>query len=202
MRLRLLFILLVASALIFAVACDDDDDSNNTNNNTNLCGNMVIDGTEVCDGTDLGNVLTCSDLDGFDGTEVPLCSALCDGFTTTMCLDSPVCGDGIKDEDEACDGTDLGLIQTCADLDDFDGTDIPTCDASCLFVTTMCQEIVVCDNDGIKDADEACDGTDFGTITGEATPITNCLEYDPALYSDGELSCVQCEVITTDCTPL
>ncbi len=49
------------------------------------CGNDEIEGTETCDGTDLGGE-TCAS-QGFDGGTLS-CNANCDGFVTTSCYDN------------------------------------------------------------------------------------------------------------------
>ncbi len=49
------------------------------------CGNDVVEGDEVCDGTDLDGE-TCAS-QGFDGGTLS-CNANCDGFVTTSCYDN------------------------------------------------------------------------------------------------------------------
>jgi hypothetical protein len=51
------------------------------------CGNVVIEGEEVCDGTELGGE-TCINL-GFTGGGVVTCDASCMEFDTSACLASP-----------------------------------------------------------------------------------------------------------------
>jgi hypothetical protein len=78
-----------------------------------LCGDDSIAGPEVCDGTDLGGT-ACTDLPGPNGSYTGgtlACAGDCSGFDETGCM---WCGDGIKNDDETCDGDDLGGA-TCVD---------------------------------------------------------------------------------------
>ncbi len=68
-----------------------------------VCGNNVVEGTEVCDGTDLGGQ-TCGDF-GCTGGGTLACNATCDGFDTSGCLDCADCDfDGICEVGEDCNG--------------------------------------------------------------------------------------------------
>ncbi|MEX1365486.1 MAG: proprotein convertase P-domain-containing protein [Nannocystaceae bacterium] len=102
----------------------------------------------------------------------------------------PVCGDGVTDDGEACDGDD---IPTDCAAEGFDGGDI-SCNDDCTLNTDAC--ITNCGND-IVDEGEDCDGADLGGVA-------DCVELDPATYMGGALSCADdctynvrlCEVIT------
>jgi len=65
------------------------------------------------------------------------------------------CGNGVKEEGEACDGTDLDS-KTCADFGFESG--VLACKSDCTFNKTGCigQVAVECDNDNICDVDEDC----------------------------------------------
>jgi hypothetical protein len=73
------------------------------------CGNNVVEGVEVCDGTDFAGQ-ACHDF--LDSKNNPFsqgelnCSNTCDRVYTTFCSN---CGNGIKEGYEQCDGTDFGL---------------------------------------------------------------------------------------------
>ena len=76
------------------------------------CGDGVVEGTEQCDGADLGGGACPS---GTTGT--PGCTATCILDTAApkcvAVVAEPVCGDGQKNGDDVCDGADLGG-QSCA----------------------------------------------------------------------------------------
>lgn len=61
--------------------------------------------------------------------------------------------------------------------------------------TDGCSGAVVCNNDGVRDAGEDCDGSDL--------PITSCSVYNSALYESGTLSCTSsCTYDTSNCVPV
>jgi hypothetical protein len=75
-----------------------------------VCGDNVADPPEVCDGTDL-NGETCVS-QGFAGGTLA-CNGTCSGFDTSGCTGGgPVCGNGIIESGEVCDGGNLGG-ETC-----------------------------------------------------------------------------------------
>jgi hypothetical protein len=122
-----------------------------------FCGDGTAQATEQCDGADL-NGLACVDL-GYD-SGVLGCDASC-LFDVSACVGTPaVCGDGILDGLEQCDGTVLGST-TCVDLGYAGGT--LACDDSCTFDPSACTR-PVCPND-VKEPGEDCDGTDLGGAT-------------------------------------
>ncbi len=105
-------LMLSALSLFLAAGCDDDkskknNDNNNNINNTNnaTCGNTTIEGAEVCDGTALGTATCVSQ--GFEGGTLA-CAADCLAFDTTGCTAGVDCGNGVIDDGETCDGTELG----------------------------------------------------------------------------------------------
>jgi hypothetical protein len=83
------------------------------------CGNGVIEAGEVCDGASLGGQ-TCV-LQGFGGGGVLACAAGCAAFDTSGCLLPPICGNGVVDAGEVCDGADLGG-ETCVTQGFFGGS--------------------------------------------------------------------------------
>ncbi|MGM0597400.1 MAG: hypothetical protein ACQES9_10220, partial [Myxococcota bacterium] len=86
-----LFMLSLVTAL---VACDDDsgNNENNVNNINNAeCGNGIIEGDEVCDGTNLGDTTSCSDLEGFTGGELA-CDENCMDYDVSACTSSQTDG--------------------------------------------------------------------------------------------------------------
>ena len=100
------------------------------------CGNGTIEGNEQCDGGDLGGA-TCTSL-GYSGGGTLACTAAC-VFDTSGCTCGPAstCGNGIKDGNEQCDGSDLGGA-TCASLGyTRDGT--LACTAGCSYDRSGCK---------------------------------------------------------------
>jgi hypothetical protein len=146
------------------------------------CGNGLIEGDEVCDGSDLGGE-TCESL-GFAGGSLG-CREDCSALDTEACVE-PVCGDGILNGDEVCDGQDFGA-ETCASIDpQYVGGDL-TCAEDCSAIyTDGCLEPVC--GDGVANGDEVCDGDDFagktcnteGFNAGELTCSEDCSAFDTA----------------------
>lgn len=90
---------------------------------TQYCGDAVVNGNEICD----GDTLACVTTFGVAGTKT--CTSLCSGYgiCTPNASDGGgkggpgntpvVCGNGIKENGEECDGNDFGLgseINQCA----------------------------------------------------------------------------------------
>lgn len=71
-----------------------------------VCGNMMVEGNEPCDGEDLDRT-TCSDLDGFIGGSLS-CNDC--AFDTTMCGECLEAGDPCESDDECCRGLQCGLL--------------------------------------------------------------------------------------------
>lgn len=137
-----------------------------------VCGDMVIDGNEDCEGADLGGA-DCVSL-GFAGGEL-ICGADC-LFDQAGCFNAE-CGNGTIDGDEQCDLDDLGG-QTCVDLG-YAGGEL-SCADDCTLIEDACSN---CGN-GVLDEGEACDGDDLGGLTCETEG-----------FEGGELSCAD------DCSP-
>jgi len=133
---------------------NNGNQNQNQNQNTATCGNDVREVPEPCDGADLAGQ-TCQ-TQGFDGGTLA-CLGDCTGLDTSQCTGTgPVCGDGLREGAEACDGADLGG-QTCQSEGFYGGTLACAPDCSAL-ETTAC--IGTC-GDGIVDVPEACDGADL-----------------------------------------
>jgi len=135
------------------------------------CGDGVKNGSEVCDGDDLGGE-TCV-TQGFDGGTL-VCTGNCAGFDTSGCMNNAVCGNGVKEMGEACDGGDLGG-KNCM-TEGFAGGML-ACSAMCTLDTSSCVTNV-CGN-GVKEAGEVCDGNDLG---GKSCS-------DVGNYNGGTLAC-------------
>lgn len=165
--------LLVAGLGFVVVGCSDDDGGGTS------CGNNVLEGGEVCDGTDLG-IETCI-TQGFTGGTLA-CRADCQGFDTTNCV-NVLCPNGEIDTGEDCDGNELGG-ETCTSQG-FTGGDL-SCNANCTFNVDQCTG--GCGNN-VMEGTEECDGTDFGTDTCQAHGFTG-----------GNLACNACVLDLSGCT--
>ena len=150
---------------------------------TATCGDGMADGTEMCDGYDLGGK-SCVSL-GYD-EGVLACSSTCT-LDTSGCHTSSGCGDGVVQAGEACDGADLNG-QTCSSLGYAGG--VLMCHSDCTLDTSSCESPPSCGN-GVVDAGEDCDGADLGGST--------CLSLG---FGGGSLSCGgACSFDTSGCEP-
>lgn len=113
-----------------------------------------------------------------------------DPLTTTTTTTGPtvVCGDGVVEAPEECDGADLAG-QTCATLGFTGGT--LTCAANCAFDKTQC--VSESCGDGIKNGGEECDcGQQGAPCTSEQlgdVACSNLLAPSNGFYHGGTLSC-------------
>jgi hypothetical protein len=92
-----------------------------------------------------------------------------------------VCGNGVAEADEACDGADLKTVTSCADLSF--GSGVPTCMATCVaFDLSTCSGPGGSCNGGMASGREQCDGVDLrgfdcealGFASGDLTCNGNC----------------------------
>ncbi len=97
-----------------------------------------------------------------------------------------VCGDGVRDPGEVCDGEDLGGV-SCESMDFVGGQLL--CTNHCVFDDSQCEIGGDCGN-GVVDAPEICDGSQLGGFT--------CLSETG--YVDGLVSCTgSCTLNLADC---
>lgn len=117
-----------------------------------VCGNNIIEGVEVCDGTNL-NGQTCIS-QGFDSGTLA-CAASCAGFTTSGCQNDVIaeiveednstdttgevsnCGNGRLDSGEECDGSNLGGW-SCLELGLYSKSNSLECGNDCLLDLSSC----------------------------------------------------------------
>jgi hypothetical protein len=95
-----------------------------------ICGNEVVDIAEDCEGNEVPDDVTCESL-GYQAGDV-MCGADC-LFDTSECS---ICGDGVQQGPEDCDGIDFGG-ETCASIG-FDMGNLGCNLATCQFVYTGC----------------------------------------------------------------
>jgi len=161
------------------------------------CGNGLREGTEQCDGSDLGGE-TCISRGFTSGTLK--CTAGC-MFDTSSCIFQQ-CGDNIKEGTEQCDGSDLGGAW-CGSLGYKAGT--LSCKSDCTYNTTSCIPHVC--GDSIKGGAEQCDGSDLGGKTCNDFGSLSCpdkcetgKEYRSGSRA-GSLQCTStCKYDTTGCS--
>ncbi len=167
-----------------------------------VCGNDVREYGEDCDGLDLGGAV-CTDR-GCTGGGALSCNIDCT-YSTTACLDCPVCGDGSCDLGEDCND----CIADCDSAPDFvcgngvcetaDGETCLTCPEDCNNVQKGKPSKRYCCGDGIA-GDHPVDCGDARCNAGG-----NSCSVLPALaYCCGDAVCEDIEDIgncAADCTP-
>ena len=100
----------------------------------------------------------------------------------------PVCGNGVVETGELCDGADFAGM-TCASYGQPEGE--LACTDQCTMDLSGCRELDVC-GDGIRDAGEACEDDDFGDMT--------CASFG---MDGGDLVCtVECTIDAAGCHDL
>ena len=124
---------------------------------TPVCGDNTTVGSEICDGTDL-QTETCV-TQGFAGG-ILVCKPDCTGFDTSGCT---LCGNGILDENEACDDSNSGDGDGCsAGCQVESGWECHGTPSTC---TPVC-------GDGRTVGSEICDGADLRSETCNSQGLT------------------------------
>ncbi len=153
---------------------NDEDTTVSDDDFSESCGNGIVDNGEPCD----GGMKNCVEIDPvkFTGGKA-YCLDDCTGWDTVTCDENPaVCGNGIVEGAEECDGT----IDSCVDIDplafvagkarckeDCTGWDTETCETA----GDYC-------GDGTKSEGEFCDGDSKA-----------CTEINPNWYESGTAPC-------------
>ncbi len=122
-----------------------------------FCGDGAVDSGEACDGG-VGTA-TCASVVGAGSTGTLSCGIDCK-LNTSACSAPPVCGDGVKNGNDACDGGDLGGA-TCTSVVGKPATGAPTCQPDCTLSPAGCHYC----GDGAIDGGESCDGATLGSAT-------------------------------------
>ena len=152
------------------------------------CGDGIVQGGEECDGGNLSSK-TCA-TQGFTGGGTLKCNSACQ-FDTSECKGPLViCGNGVVEGTEQCDGTDLSL-KTCA-TQGFPGGGTLKCNSACQFDTSECKGPIVITGtcgDGVVEGTEQCDGTNLSSKT--------CATQG---FNGGTLKCnATCQFDTSEC---
>lgn len=123
------------------------------------CGNGVIDNGETCDGANLGGA-TCQN-QGFAGGDIS-CTGDCHINTSGCDPHTETCGNGIWENGEACDGTDLNGA-SCIGLGHSGGQ--LACTSDCQFDENPCEDGVCGDGEIQTENGEVCDGSNLAGET-------------------------------------
>ncbi len=151
--------------LLTCVACRFDTSG------CSLCGDGVLGLTEYCDSEELGN-LSCSQFTAPNGSSYSGGTIACNIDCTPDLSACTYCGDGVLNDDEDCDGNDVGG-RSCTDVGDYTGGDLG-CLSNCRFNVNSC---TYC-GDGARNGNEACEGVDVAGL--------DCSDFS---FSGGPLRC-------------
>jgi len=170
--------------------CDGMTDVEDPVCNLAFCGDSIIQPGEQCDSSNWGPITGCADFNHFTGGTLS-CDPISCFFNTSLCdVPEPVCGDGIIQPGEECDGANWGPIDACTDLDSFGGGSL-SCGADCYFNTSLCTGTPGVCGDAVINPGEDCDGDSWG-------PIVDCTDLDS--FTGGTLTCgPACHFNTTFC---
>jgi len=151
------------------------------------CGDRIIQSGEHCDSNRFGVIDSCIDL-GFSGGTLN-CAPNC-FLDTRFCIPPPLCGNGIIDPGEDCDGSNLGSLDgTCTQYNPAFTSGTLRCSNNCKLETIGCLGFPgLCDGQQINPG-ESCDGTNFGAAN-------SCTDLG---FESGNLNCNGCRLDTTQC---
>lgn len=179
---------LVVLIALLPLGCGDSRDRGSSGTRpASTCGNGQLDGSEVCDGANLGGA-TCEGL-GLGAGSLS-CRRDCKALDRSLCAAPTTCGNGAVDPAEVCEGADLSG-QSCASLGLGVGalSCLPNCNG---YQTAGCMPATgpTC-GDGRTEGTEVCDGADLGGATCQSLGFTG-----------GSLSCAaDCRArVTSACT--
>ena len=141
------------------VDCADGDCAGFSYCQPQICGDGKVEGGEVCDGLQLGGK-DCAAL-GFEGGKLA-CKVDCT-WDVSSCAKSSiwVCGDGVRNMDEACDGS-VPAGEDCKSMGFVDGK--LGCKSDCTIDSSKCIGPEVCGNGLDDDKDGAIDCSDMNCM--------------------------------------
>ncbi|MBO5752841.1 MAG: hypothetical protein J6S69_03995, partial [Proteobacteria bacterium] len=190
------FLLICACTLAATAMLGCNEAQNWPDKDNATCGNGIREVGEICD--TIASV-TCSYYDPTQAwaSGTPGCSDTCQLTQGTCSLSSAVggayCGNNTIDGAEPCDGYMFAdTTMTCASVLGAGATGALTCQ-NCQISTANCTLPSTCGN-GIIDAGEVCDGTQFNGATCTAPG---------GAQMEGNLRCVDCiSIDRSGCTPV
>ncbi|MBR9702615.1 hypothetical protein GOV10_01135, partial [Candidatus Woesearchaeota archaeon] len=148
------------------------------------CNDGILDPGEECDGSAIGT--SCTNL-GYVGGKIG-CTNLCT-LDLSLCtgLTIGVCTDGIINNNEVCDGTNISA--SCVDMGFAGGK--TSCTEACHIDTSECQAKTVC-GDGKIQPGEQCDGSTWGAVK-------DCSDILPTLSGTPRCDSATCLFDLTNC---
>ncbi len=180
------------------------------------CGDGIIQPGEQCDGSNWGPITGCVDFDSYTGGDLS-CDPVTCLFDVSQCVggnSSGVCGDGVINSGEQCDGNpgdpvwDWGPIADCTAFDDFTGGALSCNPTTCQFDTSQCvgeSSCVDADGDGYNVTGGLCGPVDCDDMNASIHPgaVELCNGVDD--NCNGEIDeggvCGECQT-DDDCPPV
>ena len=157
---------------------------------TPICGDHLINQPEEeCDKEAFGLINSCIQYTNFIGGTLK-CTNNCK-LDTSGCTKLPLCGNGIIDQGEVCDGSNLGSLSgDCKQYSSLFTGGVLKCN-QCKIDTSGCFGTTGLCGNGILNIGELCDGNNFGAIKG-------CTDYPG--FIGGNLKCTpSCQIDTSAC---
>jgi hypothetical protein len=171
-------------------------DASGCSTTAGFCGDLIINGFEECDGTNLG-FADCWDATGGSMPYGMLaCSPTC-VFDTSGCSATPTtsfCGDGIAEGTEECDTADL-RGETC-NTATFGALPNGTlgCYGDCTLDVSNCVAAAPFCGDGMVNGTEECDSSAGSPFAGET-----CSTVTAGVFPLGALECDLCTIDESAC---
>ena len=155
-----------------------------------VCGNGILDNSEPCDGNMFaGGKTACSAWNAKYISGNVSCNKCAVDYS--QCVIKPVCGNGVLNDGEPCDGKLFAGGKTaCSAWDEKYASGNVLCN-DCTLDYSKCSSRPTCGN-GILDAGESCDGVLY------AGGNTACSAWNEK-YIDGDVSCKDCAVDYRKC---